>query len=35
VVQRLRRLFLRAQPDSRELRILRGILSDVQRLLHR
>ena len=33
VVQRLRRLFLRAQPDSRELRILRGILSDVQRLL--
>jgi tRNA (cytidine32/uridine32-2'-O)-methyltransferase len=35
VVQRLRRLFLRAQPDSRELRILRGILSDVQRLLRR
>jgi tRNA (cytidine32/uridine32-2'-O)-methyltransferase len=33
VVQRLRRLFQRAQPDSRELRILRGILSDVQRLL--
>ena len=35
VTQRLRRLFLRAQPDARELRILRGILSDVQRLLHR
>jgi len=35
VVQRLRRLFLRAHPDSRELRILRGILSDVQRLLRR
>ena len=33
VVQRLRRLYLRAQPDARELRILRGILSDVQRLL--
>jgi len=33
VTQRLRRLFLRAAPDSRELRILRGILSDTQRLL--
>jgi tRNA (cytidine32/uridine32-2'-O)-methyltransferase len=33
VTQRLRRLFLRATPDSRELRILRGILSDTQRLL--
>ena len=33
VTQRLRRLFLRAQPDSRELRMLRGILSDTQRLL--
>jgi tRNA (cytidine32/uridine32-2'-O)-methyltransferase len=33
VTQRLRRLFLRAQPDSRELRILRGIFSDSQRLL--
>ena len=33
VTQRLRRLFLRAGPDSRELRILRGILSDTQRLL--
>ena len=33
VEQRLRRLFLRAQPSPRELRILRGILSDSQRLL--
>src|SRR6478735_10528717 len=33
VSQRLRRLFLRAQPDARELRILRGIFSDTQRLL--
>jgi tRNA (cytidine32/uridine32-2'-O)-methyltransferase len=33
VTHRLRRLFLRAQPDPRELRILRGILSDTQRLL--
>jgi len=33
VTQRLRRLFLRAQPDPRELRILRGIFSDTQRLL--
>ena len=33
VEQRLRRLFLRAQPAPRELRILRGILSDTQRLL--
>jgi RND family efflux transporter MFP subunit len=33
VTQRLRRLFLRAQPDPRELRILRGILSDAQRQL--
>jgi tRNA (cytidine32/uridine32-2'-O)-methyltransferase len=31
--QRMRRLFLRAQPDMRELRILRGLFSDVQRLL--
>jgi tRNA (cytidine32/uridine32-2'-O)-methyltransferase len=30
---RLRRLFLRARPDQKELRILRGIFSDVQRLL--
>ena len=35
VVQRLRRLFLRANPDARELRILRGLLSDTQRLLRR
>ena len=33
VSQRLRRLFLRAQPDARELRILRGFFSDTQRLL--
>lgn len=33
VTQRLRRLFLRASPDPRELRILRGIFSDTQRLL--
>jgi tRNA (cytidine32/uridine32-2'-O)-methyltransferase len=33
VTQRLRRLFLRAGPDARELRILRGMLSDTQRLL--
>jgi len=33
VGQRLRRLFLRAQPDAKELRILRGVFSDVQRLL--
>jgi len=35
VEQRLRRLFMRAQPAPRELRILRGILSDSQRLLRR
>ena len=33
VHQRLRRLVLRAQATPRELRILRGILSDAQRLL--
>lgn len=33
VNQRLRRLFLRARPDPRELRIIRGILSDAQRQL--
>ena len=33
VTQRLRRLFSRARPDERELRILRGIFSDTQRLL--
>jgi tRNA (cytidine32/uridine32-2'-O)-methyltransferase len=33
VTQRLRRLYLRAGPDARELRILRGLISDTQRLL--
>jgi len=33
VTQRLRRLFQRTQPDARELRILRGVISDTQRLL--
>lgn len=32
VLRRLRRLFLRAEPDSRELRLLHGILSDAQRM---
>lgn len=32
VMRRLRGLFLRAQPDQRELRILRGILADAQRM---
>lgn len=32
IMQRLRRLFLRASPDQRELRVLRGILADVQRM---
>ncbi len=31
VLRRLRRLFLRAQPDQREVRILHGILSEAQR----
>jgi len=31
VLMRLRRLYLRAAPDSRELRILHGILADTQR----
>jgi tRNA (cytidine32/uridine32-2'-O)-methyltransferase len=31
--QRMRRLFLRAQPDPRELRILRGVFSEVLRLV--
>lgn len=31
VMQRLRRLYLRAEPSQRELQILRGILSDAQR----
>lgn len=32
ILQRLRRLFLRAAPDRRELRILRGILADASRM---
>jgi len=31
ILRRLRRLFLRAQPDPHEVRVLRGILADVQR----
>lgn len=33
VTQRLRRLFLRAEMDEREIKIIRGLLSDAQRLL--
>jgi tRNA (cytidine32/uridine32-2'-O)-methyltransferase len=32
IMLRLRKLFLRANPDQRELRVLRGILADVQRM---
>lgn len=32
ILQRLRRFFLRAAPDPRELRILRGILADADRM---
>lgn len=32
ILQRLRRLFLRARPDLRELRVLRGIFSDATRM---
>lgn len=32
IMQRLRRFFLRAQPDLRELRVLRGILADATRM---
>jgi tRNA (cytidine32/uridine32-2'-O)-methyltransferase len=32
IMQRLRRLFLRANPDQRELRVLRGIFADAQRM---
>lgn len=32
IERRLRRLFLRAQPDARELRVLHGILADAQRM---
>ena len=31
-MRKLRRLFLRAQPDMREVRILRGVLADAQRM---
>lgn len=34
ILQRLRRFFLRAAPDQRELRILRGILADADRMAH-
>lgn len=34
ILQRLRRLFLRAAPDQRELRVLRGVLADAQRMAH-
>lgn len=33
VIQRIRRLFLKADMDGREIKILRGLLSDAQRLL--
>lgn len=32
VMRRLRRLFLRAAPDQREVRVLRGLLTDAQRM---
>lgn len=32
IMRRLRKLFLRAAPDERELRVLRGILADAQRM---
>jgi tRNA (cytidine32/uridine32-2'-O)-methyltransferase len=32
IMLRLRRLFQRAQPDERELRILRGVLAEAQRM---
>ena len=32
IEQRLRKLFLRARPDARELRVLHGILSDAERM---
>lgn len=31
-MRKLRRLFLRAQPDAREVRLLRGVLADAQRM---
>ena len=33
VTSRLRRLYLRAQMDKREIKILRGLFSDTQRML--
>jgi tRNA (cytidine32/uridine32-2'-O)-methyltransferase len=33
VIQRIRRIFLKANLDAREIKILRGLLSDAQRLL--
>jgi tRNA (cytidine32/uridine32-2'-O)-methyltransferase len=35
VLRRLRRLFLRARPDQREVRILHGILTEAQRAASR
>lgn len=35
IMLRLRRLYLRAQPDERELRVLHGILSDSERIARR
>lgn len=32
IMRRLRKLFMRAAPDQRELRVLRGILADAQRM---
>src|SRR5690606_28871126 len=32
IMQRLRRLYLRAGPDRRELRVLHGILADTRRM---
>jgi tRNA (cytidine32/uridine32-2'-O)-methyltransferase len=32
IMLRLRKLFQRAQPDERELRVLHGILADAQRM---
>jgi tRNA (cytidine32/uridine32-2'-O)-methyltransferase len=31
-MRKLRRLFLRARPDAREVRLLRGVLADAQRM---
>jgi tRNA (cytidine32/uridine32-2'-O)-methyltransferase len=32
ILQRLRRVFLRAAPDARELRMLHGVLADATRM---